>query len=223
MAALLRKTTDPATNQTLIQPGSGGGLQFYIDGASKPTLWTGAASASSTFTVLVSEGWVLVGVTKATGTVVPRFHKYVFSTDTWTHTDSATSIANAAVPGGGCKLGAKAGPGDFFDGDLAGAAVWDIVLADTQVEALPFGLLPWFAPATPKALWLLDQSAVGQKVLDLTGNGSDETAITGTAVSTGSVPVFNIGVGPSSRRLASLPGAALFPGMITAGGGGIFP
>jgi hypothetical protein len=84
---------------------------------------------------------------------------------------------------------------DFFGGDIAAAGMWGRVLSDAEVELLTFTLIGWHA-AVPTALWHLDQSATTQGVSDLTGGGANQSALTGTTVSTNSVPLFNYGDGP---------------------------
>jgi hypothetical protein len=48
----------------------------------------------------LSDGiWYVALVTKATGTVAPRFHIYNYDTSTWSHSDSPTSQANQVAAG----------------------------------------------------------------------------------------------------------------------------
>lgn len=149
----------------------------------------------STFTVTAAEGWVLVAGSKASGTVVSRFHKYVYGTNAWTHADSAGTCANPASPGAGgvCMLGqAKSTAVAPFGGDMEIVGTWNRVLTDGELENLPFSLQNWYA-SDPVGLWLLDQSLATQNIADLTGNGANQTAITGTAIATNHSPVWNRG------------------------------
>lgn len=188
-AAIAKKSSDSAL-MTLISLGSGDDVQWYVSGGNTIGLWNGSALAEAV-TYQASDGWCLVAVTKDTGTVAPRMHKYVYSTNTWTHTNSASTLANSGTPGTGGYIGQKNG-GDNFDGDINIAAVWDTAMTDIQVEALAYDLISWFA-AQPRALWLLDQSSTSMKVNDLSGGGANQSAISGTAVSTASVPVWSPG------------------------------
>ena len=147
-----------------------------------------SARAGST-TVVAADGWFLLGMSKATGTVLPRFHIYKYGTNTWVHENAGSSIANV-TPAVAAHLSGQKGSTNFWNGDIAVAGFWNVVLTDAQFEAIAFSLPPWFAPAQPKGLWILDQSAVGQLVPDLSGGGANQSAITGTAVSANSVPIW---------------------------------
>lgn len=100
--ALVKKSSDTTDFEYITQVSQAGdpnNWQFYVglSGDNKPALWNGAADLASPFTVTAAEGWVLLGCSKATGTVAPRFHKYVLSTGVWTHQDCASSGRTAAL------------------------------------------------------------------------------------------------------------------------------
>jgi hypothetical protein len=162
--------------------GATGALRIFSNGSA-----IGAATGTS-----VSK-WYFGGVSKATGTVAPRFHLYDYVTNTWVHENGGT-VANSSSPGTRVCLGSA---GDTtttpFNGDIAAAGAWNVVLSDAQFESLAYDLNAWWAPAQPKGLWLLDQDAVAQKVIDQSGNGSNQSGITGTSLGTSSVPVFSRG------------------------------
>src|SRR5262245_38024598 len=44
---------------------------------------------ASTITLTTTDGWALVACGKGSGTVTPRFHKYVYSSNAFTHEDGA--------------------------------------------------------------------------------------------------------------------------------------
>lgn len=154
-------------------------------------LATAANSRFSTFTVVNADGWVLVAAGKATGSATPRFHKYVYSSNSWTHENGGGTLANASGTVNNVRFGEWEGIDDF-GGDLAVAAMWKRNLADGEVELLAHSLTAWHASA-PTALWTFDQSATTQNVLDLTGGGANQSSLTGTSVSSSSVPVFSYG------------------------------
>lgn len=141
-----------------------------------------------TIAVPNSDNWVLIAITKASGTVAPRFHEYVYDTDTWTHENGASNIANGPATSNRLQLGEV---GDFFGGDLLICGFWTSVLSDVAIETLKDSLSAWEA-LTPTGLWLLNQTNVADDVLDLTGGGANETAITGTTVGTNDLPDFVI-------------------------------
>lgn len=161
-------------------------------------------SSKSTFTLTNADGYVLAGGGKATGTAAPRMHKYVYSTNTWTHEDGDTALANntgttAVVALGDWELS------DFLAGDIAVAAVWKRQLTDAEVEALAHSLTAWYASA-PDALWVADQVATSMAVPDLTGGGANQSSITGTTVAATSAPLgygFEVGVPQSVAAAGS--------------------
>lgn len=134
----------------------------------------------------------LIAATKATGTVVGRIHIYDIAAKTWTHTNSGGTLANGTVPITRAAFGVnKGGTGTFWNGDIAAAGVWNVELSDTQIEALAL-----FLPATTKGLWRLNQDATGTNVLDLSGGGANQSAITGTSVTAVTVPVGMMNLAP---------------------------
>jgi hypothetical protein len=138
-----------------------------------------------------TDGWVLIAGGKAAGTSTPRLHKYVYSTNAWSHVNAGSTLADqSSVSGGTVRFGEWQDTDDFA-GDLAVAAVWNRLLTDAELEQLPFTLQAWYASA-PSGLWLFDQSAVTQPIADLTGGGANESARTQTTVSTTSVPLFHV-------------------------------
>lgn len=152
------------------------------------------AGALSTFTLTAADGWVLIVGSKATGTVAPRLSKYVFSSNTWTHENGGSTLAdNTISPGGsGTIRFGQDTASRFFGGDMAAAACWNRALTDAERELLPHSLAMWLG-LVPDAFWVFDQAAVTQALYDLTGGGANESSRTGTAVSTTSVPVLGYG------------------------------
>jgi hypothetical protein len=200
MAFIARKATDPAAYAVPFSFGDQDSSAWFIwtQASTDLKVWNGATDTAAPFGWAATDGWCLIAATKASGTTVIRFHKYVFSTNTWTHSNSSSTAADK-TPTGGALLGTEQDAqtptyNGFFDGDIAIAGAGQTNATDDQVEALAFSLASWHA-ITPKVLVLLDQSATGQKVVDLAGNGFNESAINGTAVASSSVPVFNYGNG----------------------------
>lgn len=175
-------------NGSMLFGGAGGTDKLSIKSA------TGAGIQNApTITVVTANGWHLVAIGKTSGTTTPRYHRYVYNTGVWTHENGSGTFNEAAS--GGTNTTAEIGSilvaaGESFDGDIAVVGVFPGVLSDTQIESMPFTLTAWYA-LSPQALWVLDQHATSQAVPDLSGNGSQQSGITGTAVSSVNVPVFN--------------------------------
>ena len=143
-----------------------------------------ASGARSSFTVAQDE-WVLIVGGKASGTATPRLHYYRFSTETWVHGDAVAAIGDGdSVAGGVVVFGQNWGSGlDYLDGDIAAAAVFDFLLSDAGVEDLvEVNALEDWLDLSPVGMWDFRQESTATPVTDLTGNGADQTALTGTTV-----------------------------------------
>ena len=126
----------------------------------------------------------MLAISKTSGTTAPRFHGYSYSSNAWQHENGASNSADPSAPSGASNIGGWSGN---YRGSIAILALWNVVLSDAQIECLPFSLAMWYQ-IPPQTLWLLDQQAVGQTVLDLTGNGANQSAITGTTGCDGKRP-----------------------------------
>lgn len=130
--------------------------------------------------------WYLLVVTKATGTATPRFHRYDFSTKTWTHENGNVSLGNRPTQAGGAIHFAEyTTASDNFMGDFAAVAEWaGTALTDGQCESLVTAsdIKKGWKALSPSGLWCFDQAAVTTSVEDLTGNGANQTSRTGTEV-----------------------------------------
>lgn len=170
----------------IVNAASSDRLSVYTPG------WPGVTS--TTASLVNADGWALCAASKATGTAAPRFHLYVYATNTWTHENSGGTLPNPAASGAGGVITLGETDTDFFGGDIAVAGIWGRVLSDAEIEQLAHTLTGWHA-AVPAALFHLDQSATTQNVADLTGGGANQSSVTGTSITTTSPPI-NYGDGP---------------------------
>jgi hypothetical protein len=197
--ALMRFVTSGASNV----------LGMFCDTAGKVGM-SNAAAAPVGSTSLATNTWYCIAVGKATGTQTPRVHLYRYDTNAFTHENTGSAIADATVPGttGTLAIGARTAD-QFTPCDIAAAGFWARNLSDAEFELLPFSLMNWHALA-PTGLWVLDQSDTGQSVPDLTGNGGKQSSLTGTTVSTASVPVFTLGDGAWAAHVVQSVGGTTF-------------
>jgi hypothetical protein len=152
-----------------------------------------------------ADNWHLIAATKTAGTTTPRGHKYVYGTNTWTHTNAGSTLADPSGTTAFAGIGRyQTAAAEFFNGDIAVVAAWSRALADVDIEQLAHSLQAWYA-AAPLAGSVLDQQAVGTPINDWTGGGANQSAITGTTVSTNSAP---IGYGFRSKLSTALTAAA---------------
>ena len=165
----------------------------------------GAAASTSTFTVLATDGWVLLAATKATGTATPRFHKYVFSTGVWTHQNGDATLANGGSATGGTVRFGEWQDTDDLNARLACGGIWGTALSDTAVEDLALTFDNWTG-SSPVGCWKLNQTLTSTTLTDLTGNGANETTITGTSVVNESPPLLDFEDGPAVMSVATTNG-----------------
>lgn len=178
------------TTQAIGREGSSSN-QLYADNAS------GGLSAPS-IVIANTDGWAFYAIRKATGTSTPRFFEYIYSTNTWTiENDNTTAADEASTVGasGELRFGAWANTSDieadFWQGDMAVIGIWQTDVFGTNddaVKALAYALGPWLA-TNGGEVFVLDQDTTSQAIRGLKG-GAQQTAITGTSISTSAVPGF---------------------------------
>lgn len=200
VVVVLRRNSNSAgyhnllTAQTAATSGSQYGLEIESNGdGNNLQIQSGSTGfRSSSFSVTTSDGWVLVAGGKASGTTTPRMHKYVYSSNTWTHENANGTAGNPSTVSGGVLAFGRWEGVDDLDGDIAAAAIFDRNLADAEVEQLAHSLQGWLA-AAPVGMWVLDQQSTGTAVNDWTGGGAQQNTVNGTAVATSSVPGLSYG------------------------------
>lgn len=209
VVALAKKSNvDGNRNVFTMEGGSGGQYALYTSTTDQIELWTPGGAGQSGATFYVDE-WVLIGVSKATGTTAPRFHTYRYSTTTFTHVDGATSWASPATPAGTVQawIGTWDGASEWFTGDIACVGVWHgTALSDGQFEGLISDIAAWEA-LSPSGLWLLNQTSASEDVLDRAGSG-DQVSISGTTAVAESGLAFEVG------GAAAAPATILRPAMV---------
>lgn len=192
VAAIVRWVTSAGTDTIFsVGTGSTGFALGYNPGATTLEAVVDAASTTSA-TALTSGSWYLVAMTKATGTVIPRIHRYDYAANSHSHANCAGTLGDT-TPATQAQIGERfSASALYWSGDIAVVGCWNVVLTDAQIEAMAFSLMAWHQ-VPPKGLWVLDQAATTMKVNDHSGGGANESALVGTAVAASSVPVFSYG------------------------------
>ena len=160
--------------------------------------------------------WVTAVVRKATGTTTPRLSWYNHSTKAWTHANAGATTANGTAPGASGSstpppTAPTAKPGKATSPSPPPGPTrlkWSAdATGDAQIidAGLHLSLNAWIA-AAPSGLWVWDQSATAQIVGDRAGGGAGQSAISGTTVSTLSLP--DLGYGAPTIQLRRQPAAA---------------
>lgn len=193
VAAVIRLASSGVTAKEILAVGDPAAttatlMTFFVNSGDRPGIFISSVSDVTTAKVLVASRWYLVAISKATGSVAPVSHTYDYVTGGWVHENCLSVAANMTLINSvklGCYFSSGTGK-EFFNGDIAAAAVWDINMSNAQAETLPndVSLAGWNGLGGLRAMWLLDQNDVTTTVTDLTGGGANETARTGTTVVT---------------------------------------
>jgi hypothetical protein len=215
------------TDNGIVSIGNAFGTGTSSFGQGKMTLWPGNSTSSGIHvglnsstdttqaTVLTgtADGWVIIVVTKASGTAAPRVHKRVLSSATTSRANTGTAVANFAFAGTDTIVFGKDEFVNKYTMRLATAGFWNVAMSDAQVDALWTNLRTsdWYghAAGAPVALWDFNQTGNGTPVQDLMGGGANQTTIAGTSVVSGDDPpgwVFGTGGPADMTAKPALPG-----------------
>lgn len=184
----------PITLACLVKPATITGTHWW---------WTGRATSTHVWSILTDTSklfmendfvggpsptianWWWVVVTKASGAALPRWHlKNVTAGSAWVHSNEASGtvpnntgpITNILFGGDGSSTGTNA------DMKGAAAATWASALSDLAIEAACTLNASDLKAATPGWMARFNQASTATAVVDDTGNGGGQTAITGTTV-----------------------------------------
>jgi hypothetical protein len=140
----------------------------------------------------VTTDWLWVVATKAAGSVLPRWHiKNLTTGSAWVHADGPGNVSDVASTATHILVGGNGSSSTSWRGRIAAAAAWRGVLTDLQIEAACTLLAKDLRLAEPAWAVLLNQASTATAVLDITGNGGNQTAISGTAVDADDPPGFD--------------------------------
>lgn len=149
----------------------------------------GATDSFSTTQILAANGWQMIVSTKASGTVAPRYHRYIYSTGAWLRVNGATAIADPTTltSAGTIRVGWD-NFSSFFGGNILIAAVWNTVVADATLDSMTGSYQAW-VDAQPLEGWRFDRMTTISTFATRSGSSSVETVrAAGTSVAQGDVP-----------------------------------
>lgn len=173
-------------------------------GALNALLWISSGTQPTGPTIVTDEWWLL-GFSKATGTVTPRYHTYRYSTTTWAHGTFSGTITNYPA----CtSIRFMDAPGELFAGNLLIAGVWDSELADGTFETLEAAQADWVT-AAPDEAWRFDTTGA---ISPFVGT-STQTGSTGATLDTGDAPAGWADITPPATDLIASPRFPDFPKM----------
>ena len=163
-----------------------------------------AVSASAGLT---ADAWQIFGLSKASGTVAPRYHRSLLSGGSWTHANAGGTVANKTNTVTQFEFGAFLG-GSFSSSKncrIAVVAVFPTSLSDANVESIRTAAdTQTLLDLGAVALWEFNQASTGDDVIDLTGGFADQVDINGTTVVTTDDPsgwTFGVGGGGGTTHL----------------------
>ncbi len=164
--AVFAKNVD-GTTDTLLSQATSAALRrsaWNINVSNLPLFYNGTANAVAPAgnTLLSTDGWLLAAVSKATGTVAPRFHRFVYKTGVLTSANSATTIANGATAGlGRWWISGAVTVTEWLDADVAAIAYIPRVLTDSEIRRLASG--DW-SRVIPDALFHVEFPSSGDDI-----------------------------------------------------------
>lgn len=158
---------------------------FYQNSATNVTY--GSDSADSDANLGTTSDWLILGWSKASGTVAPRGHCKVLGSGSWTHANGGTTAANVATDPGSFVIGSLGGS-LYMHVRVAVVAFFTTELSDANFESIQT------TPSTAQlsdlgavAIWELNQASTATAVEDLIGT-ADQVSLTGTTVVEGDDP-----------------------------------
>ena len=169
------------------------GLIFYIANTNQLGMWIDNASqACSSVSVVAADGWCLVVVTKAAGTVAPRGHVYKAGAVP-VHADFGGNLGDVNINDGpnGFNIGRDHGLSAYADMHIAAVMLIEgRAMTDSECDRLPAGRWDRWVTGTPAAnLGFLQEFPSGRDpvvadvatVRDIGRARLRSTSLTGTA------------------------------------------
>jgi hypothetical protein len=191
VAALFRRR-DPGLSGRVVANGEPGfvlRMQFGWNASDQVFFSTTGAGRTSTVTISPQDGWVIVAVTKAAGTVTPRAH--IYKGGAWAHENLSGTVPDPTADQANVHFATNILAVDAVD--IAVAGEWTSELSDGNVETLSANRLTQdWADLSPQGLWDFNQASIATPLTDLIGT-ADETAITGTEVIDDGPPAWAFG------------------------------
>ena len=202
IGAWVRRTSNTTWDTVYNRTNSSGVAKFSIqfDTNSFPSLEIVGQTERQvkSLTVKSEDGWVFIGVDKATGIATARLHLWKQASG-WTHANFNGTQGNPENTGASStvRIGEwQGGSEDNFSGDIEVVVEYNgAQLADADWESAAFSRSGMLAKR-PTGLWELRQASVEQKVPDLSGTGMNESTRSGTSVATRSCPFYFTGGAP---------------------------
>lgn len=160
---------------------------------------TANAGSESTFQMTPSNAWMIAVAQRAAGSGNPvHFDMYEIAIDTWVGSTGALPMDDSAGQAGGQLSVGEIASFDDYEGYLAVTAGWRTDSLDPTDLAATLSTQAWL-DLGPQFLheW---NGLVADPVVDLTGNGWDQVAISGTVEDGSNPPGWVYGAAPSNAQ-----------------------
>lgn len=164
---------------------SSGGLSY--NGEDGDNILTGAPLNA----IGVDEWWI-TAVKRPAGQTqdVEFWGRDLTNNGSWVNSNPGSNVTASGLSNPDRILIGRWGYTDDMNGRIAFVAVYDRVLTDAEVQSIA-GVQDAL-DLSPVGAWTFDQDSTATDVIDLTGNGANQTARTGTSVVEETVPNFDM-------------------------------
>jgi hypothetical protein len=183
LLAVLKRAANGASLGLVACTTAGNTFRCGIHASSADRVQVGGAGftrESPTMTLTTSDGWVCIAVTKASGTVTPRFHKFVYAAGAASHEDANGTLADWTSPGptGLLVFNRMTATGTFGVGATYEAvAIYDRALSDAEFESAAQSRMAMASLGPAYGLFAFDAAVA--RIIDLAGGGA-QASHTGT-------------------------------------------
>jgi hypothetical protein len=144
-------------------------------------------------------GWCWFGYTKDPGAAIPRWHMHdITAGSAWVHVNDSSNVGDGSGPITSIVMGNGGSAANTFRGRGAAAAAWASKLSDGAIEAACTLAAADLAAASPNWGVLLNQASTATSVVDFTGGGGNQTALSGTSVDADEPPGWSYTLGPTT-------------------------
>lgn len=154
------------------------GFALGLNGTNNVVVRIGASDKAITgMTIASTDGYVIVGFSRASGTTTPRAHLQLIPSGIWQHVDAPTTGADPALSAVSNFVGqnsANLRPTAMW---FAALGVFNSNLSDLTIESLN-SFQSWKSRMDNILLWRMGDNVVN----DLSGNGANQISINGTSI-----------------------------------------
>lgn len=185
--ALLRPERTGGENSwcSAVDSGKANANNFYdciAKTAGKLGIYRNGVYSEGITTAGLDNNWLLLGISKAAGTVKPNTYVWNFTTKELTKAEGGVAQTDALANVGGFLAFGQWGTSDQLRATYAAAAGFNKAISEAEFKALAEATTikeGWLAKS-PSGLWMFNQKSEAESITDLTGNGANQAEQVGT-------------------------------------------